>query len=99
MIATTKNISCFEVSGKDFSKIRSVLGGHFICVWPFKKAPEPLRSLSKGKGKEEWLAYVPDCLCLNDIPEWMREGTAFGVEDVEKHVLPDGSVIAIGVHY
>lgn len=66
-----------------------------IGVWRFADAPRWTQALSPHGGDEDWLAILPRG---QERPDWMREGTAFGVCRVSEHALGDGRVVVIGAH-
>lgn len=66
-----------------------------IAVWRFSSAPRWARELSTRGGDEDWLAILPRG---QEQPEWMREGTSFGVCRVSEHAQPDGRTVVIGAH-
>jgi len=65
-------------------------------VWPFHEAPESLRKLSTSGGDEDWIAHVPKHFAGRYIA-WLETG-GFGVCDVEKIEIADGSIVYIGSH-
>lgn len=71
--------------------------GDPIQVWPFYEAPEELQKLSTSGGDEDWLAKVPPHLKGRWIP-WIEGGYGFGVYEVDKFELEDGSTVFIGSH-
>jgi len=67
-----------------------------IMVWPYHEAPQALKALSPHGGDEDWLAHVPYWFA-NTYISWI-EGGNFGVCDVSRHEIADGSVVFIGAH-
>lgn len=73
-----------------------------IRVWTFDDAPEDFRKLSTHGGDEDWLALVPAPIAKSwtegeTYIGWLENG-AFGVCDITRHPLPDGSIVVIGAH-
>jgi hypothetical protein len=67
-----------------------------ILVWPWEDAPEVLKILSSHGGDEDWVAHVP--LHFTGLYISWLEGGSFGVCDISKHEMPDGSIVYIGAH-
>lgn len=67
-----------------------------IMVWPWDDAPQSLKDLSTHGGDEDWVAHVPLHFSAMYIP-WLENGS-FGICDISKHELSDGSVVYIGAH-
>lgn len=70
----------------------------FIRVWRFEDAPESLRAYSTNGGDEDWLAVVPPDVEGRHYIPWLQPGSSFGVCDVHRFELPDGTAIYIGSH-
>lgn len=68
-----------------------------IMVWPWDDAPEFLKALSPHGGDEDWVAHVPPWFASMYI-SWLESGSSFGVCDVSRHEIADGSVVFIGAH-
>lgn len=66
-----------------------------IVIWPWEDAPPEWKAIAHCCGDEDWLAFIPRGL---DLPEFMREGSAFGCCTVDIHNLGNGDHIATGCH-
>jgi hypothetical protein len=75
-----------------------------IRIWYFYEAPEEFQKLSGHGGDEDYLmhvsadyqvSYLPELIAANDNSEIAR---VFGICDVSKHELKDGSTVYIGTH-
>ena len=68
-----------------------------IKVWRWEDAPKKYRKLSKHRGDEDWVAYIPTNMA-NDYIGWMESGTPFGCAEVSEHILSNGAHVVIGAH-
>lgn len=68
-----------------------------IKVWAFRQAPIAYQKLSTNGGDEDWIAFIPANIGLENPPLWMGEGTPFGYCNVDQYTV-DGGTIYIGSH-
>jgi hypothetical protein len=75
-----------------------------IRIWYFDDAPDDFKKLSNHGGDEDYVMHVPAdyyaCyLAELIVAENQNEvSRAFGICDISKHKLDDGSTVYIGAH-